>query len=282
MAPRGPRKKPRPPRRLVVVGGDAAGMSAAAQARRRDPDLQVVVLERSHHVSYAACGIPYYVGRVVEDIDRLVRRTPQDFARQGVEARLLTEAVELNLARREVVYRRLPGGEEGREPFDELLLATGSEPLRPNLPGIEAEGVFGMHTLDDARHLREALDQRRPRRVAVAGTGYVGLEMADAFHRLGLEVDLIGRSAQVMGTLDDEMGALVSEAVRGMGVSTHLGEEVQGFETAEGRVRAVVTDARTLATDLVLLGLGVRPNSALAAEAGLALGVRGSIRSMRG
>jgi NADPH-dependent 2,4-dienoyl-CoA reductase/sulfur reductase-like enzyme len=267
--------------RLVVIGGDAAGMTAAARARRRrDPeDLDIVAFERGAYTSYSACGIPYFVGDLLSDIDGLVARSPDEHRKNGIDVRTGHEVVAIDVNTRRVRVRDLAGGGAERdEPFDQLVVATGSVPTRPDVPGVDAEGIFGVQTLADGVSVRQAVDEREPRRAVVVGGGYVGLEMAEALVRRGLEVALVDRTEQPMAsTLDLDMGDLVADALRAVGVTLHLGEAVDGFEADNGSVRAVHTASRSLPADIVVLGLGVRPNVALAREAGIAIGNKGGI-----
>jgi NADPH-dependent 2,4-dienoyl-CoA reductase/sulfur reductase-like enzyme len=267
--------------RLVVVGGDAAGMTAASRARRRrDPaDLEIVAFERGQYTSYSACGVPYFVGNLVADIDLLIARTPEEHRRNGIDVRTGHEVVDLDVDRRRVRVRDLtPGGGECEEPFDQLVVATGAVPFRPEVPGIDADRIFGVQTLADGVAVRRAIDDLAPRRAVVVGGGYVGLEMAEALVRRGLEVALVDRTEQPMAaTLDDDMGALVAAALRAVGVTLHMGEPVEAFDTDGGVVRAVRTTRRTLPADVVILGTGVRPASGLAADAGITIGDSGGI-----
>ena len=267
--------------RLVVIGGDAAGMTAAARARRRrDPeDLDIVAFERGAYTSYSACGIPYFVGDLLSDIDGLVARSPDEHRKNGIDVRTGHEVVAIDVNKRRVRVRDLAGGGAERdEPFDQLVVATGSVPTRPDVPGVDAEGIFGVQTLADGVSVRQAVDEREPRRAVVVGGGYVGLEMAEALVRRGLEVSLVDRTEQPMAsTLDLDMGDLVADALRAVGVTLHLGEAVDGFEADNGSVRAVHTANRSLPADIVVLGLGVRPNVALARDAGIAIGNKGGI-----
>ncbi|WP_440066566.1 FAD-dependent oxidoreductase [Streptosporangium sp. OZ121] len=259
--------------RLVVIGGDAAGMSAASQARRRrgPGDLRIVAFEKGAHASYSACGIPYLVGGEVTDVESLISRRPEVFRDEmDIDLRLRSEVVEIDLDRRAVAVRD-ERGDRGWEPFDQLVVATGAVPARPDLPGADAEGVYGVQTLDDGIALLRALEDE-PRRAVVVGGGYIGLEMAEAMVRRGLEVSLVDAAEQPMGTLDPDMGALVAGALRDLGVKVHLGERIEGFEESGGRVTAARTENRTLPADLVVLGLGTRPNSALAEAAGIPVG----------
>ncbi len=267
--------------RLVVIGGDAAGMTAASRARRRrDPDeLEIVAFERGPYTSYSACGIPYLVGNLVSEVDQLVARSPEEHRQNGIDVRTGHEVVAIDLNPRRVRVRDLADdGAERDEPFDQLVVATGAVPARPDLPGIDADGIFGVQTLADGVTVRRAVDERAPRRAVVVGGGYIGLEMAEALVRRGLEVALVDRTEQPMATaLDDDMGALVRDALRAVGVTLHMGESVDGFDTEAGAVRAVRTSQRTLPADLVVLGLGVRPNSDLAERAGIAVGHTGGV-----
>jgi NADPH-dependent 2,4-dienoyl-CoA reductase/sulfur reductase-like enzyme len=271
--------------RLVVIGGDAAGMTAASRARRRrDADeLEIVAFERGPYTSYSACGIPYLIGEVVTDVDRLVARTPEEHRRNGIDVRTGHEVVGIDVNRRRVRVRQLDGdgatsGAERDEPFDQLVVATGAIPFRPDLPGIDADGIFGLQTLGDGVAARRVIDERSPRRAVVVGGGYIGLEMAEALVRRGVDVDLVDRTEQPLAaTLDDDIGALVADALRAVGVTLHMGEPVEGFDTEGGAVRAVRTARRTLPADVVILGMGVRPNSRIADEAGVAIGETGGI-----
>jgi NADPH-dependent 2,4-dienoyl-CoA reductase/sulfur reductase-like enzyme len=268
--------------RLVVIGGDAAGMTAAARARRRRDreDLEIVAFERGPYTSYSACGIPYLVGDLVSDVDDLVARTPEEHRRNGIDVRTGHEVVAIDLNRRRVRVRDLAdeGAAERDEPFDQLVVATGAVPSRPHVPGADAEGILGVQTLADGVTARRAVDERAPRRAVVVGGGYVGLEMAEALVRRGLEVALVDRTEQPMaGTLDLDMGALVADALRSVGVTLYLGEAVDGFDVKDGSVHAVHTANRSLPADIVVLGLGVRPDSALAKQAGVAVGATGGI-----
>ncbi|MEN3612385.1 FAD-dependent oxidoreductase [Plantactinospora sp. ZYX-F-223] len=269
--------------KLVVVGGDAAGMSAASQARRRRDasDLEIVAFERGHFTSYSACGIPYWVGGLVDDADQLVSRDPATFRTDfQVDVRLRHEVVGIDLDRREVVARDLEnGGREVREGFDQLMYAAGAVPVTPDWARTDAAGVFGVQTLDDGAALIDWLDgDPAPRRAVVVGGGYIGVEMAEAMIQRGLSVSLVERSPEPMSTVDPDMGALVRKALCGLGLEVRSGIGVTGLETRDGRVTAVVTEDGPLPADLVVLGLGVRPNTALAAEAGLPIGPTGGIR----
>ena len=265
--------------KLVVIGGDAAGMSAASQARKRlGPDrLAIVAFERGHFTSYSACGIPYWIGGSVAERDKLVARTPEEHRKAGIDVRLRHEVVGIDLDRREVVAHDLLGGGEVREGFDHLVYATGASPVIPEWARTPAAGVFGVQTLDDGAAIHDWLDgEPKPRTAVVIGGGYIGVEMAEAMVLRGLDVTLLEKSPEPMAkTVDPEMGALVRKSIGEMGIEVVTGAEVSGIETGGGRVREVITPGGALPADIVVMGLGVRANSSLAADAGLPVGATG-------
>ncbi|WP_280436299.1 FAD-dependent oxidoreductase [Nocardia carnea] len=266
--------------RLVIVGGDAAGMSAAAQARRyrEAGDLEIVVFERGHFTSYSACGIPYWVGGQVGDRDQLIARTPAEHRARAIDVRLRSEVVELDIAGGRVRSRDLATGVETWTGYDQLVLATGARPIRPPLPGIDAPGVHGVQTLDDGEALIAALAATGGRRAVVVGAGYIGVEMAEALIRRGFEVTIVHRGAEPMSTLDPDMGALVRDALGGLDVVVAGDREVTGIRTgADGRARAVVSGSGEYPADIVVLGIGVAPETELARAAGLPIGGHGGI-----
>ncbi|NJP43805.1 FAD-dependent oxidoreductase [Actinacidiphila epipremni] len=268
-----------PTERLVVVGGDAAGMSAASQARRRKgpSELEIVAFERGRHTSYSACGIPYWIAGDAAGPGALVARTAQEHRERHIDLRLGTEVVEIDPERGRVRSRDAAGHEEWTG-YDHLVLATGAEPVRPPVPGIDAPGVHGVQTLDDGEAVLRGLERPGARRAVVVGGGYIGVEMAEAMLRRGLEVTLIDRNPQPMTTLDPDMGRLVRAALEGLGVRVVSGAPVRAVLTgADGRVRAVATDTAEHRADVVVLGLGVRPQTGLAAAAGLPLGAHGGL-----
>jgi NADPH-dependent 2,4-dienoyl-CoA reductase/sulfur reductase-like enzyme len=260
--------------RLVVIGGDAAGLSAAAQARRlRDAsELDIVVLEQGPDISYSACGIPYWIGGLVEDRDQLLARTPADFAAKDVTVRTDTRAEGIDLTAGEVVAA---GGE--RLGYDHLVVATGGKPFRPPVPGLDADGVHGVHRLADGADIRAAV-AAGAKRAVVLGGGYIGLEMAEVLQTRGLEVTVVLADPLPMAQLDDDMGERVCAAMGGMGIDVQTNQPVREIEVGpEGAVRAVRTDEGGYDADLVVLGLGMGPETTLAREAGLALGATGAI-----
>ncbi|CAM5273973.1 MULTISPECIES: FAD-dependent oxidoreductase [Streptomyces] len=270
--------------RLVVIGGDAAGMSAASQARRlKGPDaLEIVAFERGHFTSYSACGIPYWVGGDVEERDDLIARTPGEHRGRDIDLRMRTEVTELDVAGQRVRALDRESGEAYWTGFDKLVIATGARPVRPALPGMDAAGVHGVQTLDDGQALLDSLEALRsgggPRRAVVVGAGYIGVEMAEAMLKRGFEVTVVNRGEQPMATLDADMGRLVHEALDGLGVTTVNGAAVTKILTGpDGRATDVVTEAGTYPADVVVLGIGVEPETGLARAAGLPVGPHGGL-----
>ncbi|MEW2422186.1 FAD-dependent oxidoreductase [Streptomyces nigra] len=273
--------------RLVVIGGDAAGMSAASQARRlRDAgELEIVAFERGHFTSYSACGIPYWVGGDVAGPERLIARTAEEHRARDIDLRLRTEVTEIDVAGRRVRARDLDSGDESWTSYDKLVIATGARPIRPDMPGVDAPGVHGVQTLDDGQALLDTLARTGGRRAVVVGAGYIGVEMAEALINRGYEVTVVNRGSEPMSTLDPDMGRLVHEAMEGLGITMVDDAEVTKILTGEdGHVRAVATEDAEYPADVVVLGIGVRPETTLARAAGLPLGEHGGLltdRAMR-
>ena len=255
-------------------------MSGASQARRlkKADELEILAFEKGNFTSYSACGIPYTLGGVVDDFESLIVRTPEVFREKYlIDAQLRHEVTEINVDDRTVRVRDLESEREFQEGFDLLLVATGARPIRPPLSGVDADGVFGVQTLDDGTAIEAFIDEHAPRKAVVVGGGYIGLEMAEALVSRGLDVTVVELAPQPMSTLDPDMGEWVAEKMRGMGMDVLTSEPVTAFETNGGRVSAVVTETRNLPADIVILGLGVRPNSDLAKDAGIDVGDSGGV-----
>lgn len=264
--------------RLVVIGGDAAGMSAASQARRRRPanDLEIVAYERSSWVSYSACGEPYHVAGYVDPLEALVARTPAQFASRDIGVHTRHEVVSIDIDRREVRVRDLVADTEFSQEFDELMIATGAAPVRPIIEGFNLPGVHELRTLDDAAALR-ALAERGPDDVVIVGGGYVGLEAAEAFHAQGWRVTVVTAGDQVLDkTLHSELGQQVVEEMRERGIAVVLNTRVECLN-GTARVQSIGCTETTYPASVVVLGLGSQPEVAIAAAAGVALGPTGAI-----
>lgn len=255
-----------------MIGGDAAGMSAASQARRmRGPDeLEIVAFERGHFSSYSACGIPYWVGGDVPERDRLIARSPAEHRERAIDLRMRTEVTEIDVAGGRVRSLDLETGAEEWTSYDKLVIATGARPIRPDLPGVDAPGVHGVQTLDDGQALLDTLATTEGRRAVVVGAGYIGVEMAEALINRGYEVTVVNRGKEPMSTLDPDMGRLVHTAMENLGVTMVNDAEITKLLTGDaGRVRAVATEDAEYPADVVVLGIGVRPETTLARAAGL-------------
>jgi NADPH-dependent 2,4-dienoyl-CoA reductase/sulfur reductase-like enzyme len=265
--------------RLVIIGGCAAGMSAASKARRTNPDLDIVVYEKTGFVAYGECGLPYYVSGLVEDHNTLVVRTPEQFARRGIETHLRHEVTGMDAENRRVRVTDLESGKARQEAYDKLVIATGGRPtMLPDFSLGDLRGVFVIRALEDGIAVREFIQRERPRHAVIVGAGYIGLEMAESFHLLGLETTVIGRPPQVLKRFDPDMAQFMQDRLEDEGIRLSLGNEIKALEgDSQGRVRQVASSTGTFEADLVLLALGVQPNVALAEAAGVALGETGAI-----
>ena len=267
-------------KRMVVIGGDATGMSAASTALRHsaEGELEVVVLERGHYTSYSACGIPYWVSGHVPDGDQLIARTPEQHREAGIDVRMRTEATALDLEKQTVSVRGVDDGGTYDLGYDELVVATGAVPTVPPLEGADAQGIFGVQSLEQGEEIVKDLADGDRRRAVVVGAGYIGVEMAEAMVMRGLETTIVDVAPEPFTQVDPDMGALIREAMEGMGMAVLTGVSVDGFDVGEdGRVRAVRAGDAVLPADIVVIGLGVKPNVALAADAGLTIGRSGGI-----
>ena len=264
--------------RIVIVGGVAAGASAAARARRLSETARITVLERGPDVSFANCGLPYHIGGEIADRARLAVQTPDSLAKLlNIEVRVRTEALRIDRARKVVVAREVaPGAAEFELPYDKLILAPGAAPLRPPLPGIDDPRVLTLRNLPDMDRIKIAAAAAG--RVLVIGAGFIGLEMAEQLRRIGKIVTVVEAADQVLPPLDPEIAAPVAEALRHEGVELVLGDAIAGFAPEGAELAASLKSGRKLAADFVVLAIGVKPESGLAAAAGLELGARGTIK----
>ena len=264
--------------KVVIIGGVAGGATAAARLRRLDENAEIVLLERSGYISYANCGLPYYVGSVIQDREALTLQTPERFrARFNIDVRVRHEAVALHPERRTVTVRRLEDGSEYEESYDKLLLSPGAKAVRPPLPGAEDPRVFTLRTVEDTLALREYIDARHPQRAVVVGGGFIGLETAENLIHAGTAVTLIQLDSQVMPPLDYDMAAQLHGYLRQQGVDLRLRESVTALTPHSAGLTAHLQSGGTVEADLVLLAIGVTPETHLAREAGLALGMKDAI-----
>ncbi len=264
--------------RFLIIGGVAAGMSAAARLRRLNEDAIITVLERGPHISYANCGLPYYLGGVIASRDKLLIQTPQSFQRRfRVDVRVRHEALRIDRPAKKVTVQDLEGQRCYEESYDKLVLAPGGSPLRPPIPGIDHPAVFSLWTLADTDRIAAHLDAARPAEAVVVGGGFIGLEMTECLAHRGIRVHLVEALPQVLPNLDFEMAALLHRHLKAKGVELHRNDPVACFREAGRGLAVELKSGRQLDASLAILSIGVRPNTRLAAEAGLALGKCGGI-----
>lgn len=265
-------------KKTVIIGGVAGGASCAARLRRLDETAQIVVLERGDYISYANCGLPYHVGDVIPQRASLMLQTPQAMKKKfDIDVRVRNEVVAIDRQNKQVQVKDLESGEIYAEPYDTLVIATGSSPLRPAIPGIESERIQTLWTVPDADRIRAMVYGGNNKTAAVIGGGFIGLEMAENLHKAGLKVSIVEAAPQVMAPMDTEMAALLHENIRQSGVELYLGDGVSSFQETESGVKIALSSGKQLEVDFVVLAIGVRPNSQLAKDAGLELNQRGGI-----
>ncbi len=270
--------------KFVIIGGVAGGASAAARLRRLDEEAEIIIFERGDYISYANCGLPYFVGGEIESRDELLLMTPELMReRFNIDVRVKSEVTAIDRAAKSVTVKERDGRQYA-ESYDRLLIATGSSPLRPPIPGIDSPRVMSLWTVNDTDRIKAAVKAGGARRAAVIGGGFIGLEMAENLRRLGLEVSLIEAQSHVMAPLDHEMALLLHAVLRENGIRLHLGDAVESFHEGEDGVSVRLAGGGEVKADLVILSIGVRPNGELARQAGLAVNKRGGIvvdREMR-
>ena len=265
--------------KVVIVGGVAGGATAAARIRRLDEQADIVIFERSGFVSYANCGLPYYIGGVITDQRELTLQTPESFfARFHIDVRVRHEVTAIHPENKTVSVRNLETGEQFEERYDKLLLSPGARPTQPRLAGAEHERIFTLRTVEDTLRIRKFVEEKQPKSAVLAGGGFIGLEMAENLRELGVEVTIVQRADQVLPPLDYDMAAQIHTMLRSHGVHLKLGSAVAGFESSGEQVVTLLEGEQPLHSDMVLLAIGVTPDTALAREAGLELGQKGAIR----
>lgn len=267
--------------KVLIVGGVAGGATAAARIRRLDETARIILFERGEFISFANCGLPYYIGDIIEDRDDLLVTTAADFADQyRVDVRTRCEVTAIHRDRHEVSVTDLNTGEPLTETYDRLILSPGAEPIRPPLPGIDLDTIFFLRNIPDADRIRRMVDRSDPppTSAVVVGGGFIGLEMAENLVHRGVAVTVVEMLDQVMPPLDAEMAGFIHDHLRDQGVACELGVRVTGFREEAGRTVVSLDGGREIGTDLVILSAGIRPENQLAAAAGLTLGDRGGIR----
>jgi NADPH-dependent 2,4-dienoyl-CoA reductase/sulfur reductase-like enzyme/rhodanese-related sulfurtransferase len=264
--------------KVVIVGGVAGGATAAARIRRLDEHAEIVVFERSGYISYANCGLPYYIGGVIDDPEELTLQTPESFfARFRVTMKVHHEVTAIHPAQKTVSVKNLETGEEFEEGYDKLILSPGAKPTQPRLPGVGLDKLFTLRTVEDTLRIRAHIDRYHPKSAVLAGGGFISLELAENLRALGMDVTIVQRPRQLMNPFDADMASLIHGEMRRHGVKLALGHTVKGFEEKDGGVDVLLEDAAPLHGELVILAIGVTPDTHLAKEAGLELGAKGSI-----
>ncbi len=264
--------------KVVIVGGVAGGATAAARLRRLDESAEIVVFERSGYVSYANCGLPYYIGGVITDRAKLTLQTPESFWRRfRVDMRVRHEVTAIHPDTKTVDVKNLATGEVFAESYDKLILSPGARPTQPALPGVGIDRLFTLRTVEDTLKLREFIEQHHPRSAVLAGGGFIGIELVENLRELGLDVTVVQRPKQLLNPLDADMAAFLHAQLRQKGVKLMLGRTVEGFAADGDRVSVLIKDEAPLTADMVVLAIGVTPDTGLARDAGLELGIKGSI-----
>ncbi len=264
--------------KIVIVGGVAGGATAAARIRRLDEQAEIIVFERSGFVSYANCGLPYYIGEVITHKNHLTLQTPESFfSRFQVTMKVHHEVTAIHPEKNTVSVKNLETGGEFEESYDKLLLSPGAKPTQPSIPGTDIDSLFTLRTVEDTLRIKEYIDQNHPKSAVLAGGGFIGLELAENLRELGMEVTIVQRPRQLMNPFDPDMAAFIHNEMRRHGVKLALGHTVEGFEQDRTGVRILLKGEDPLRADLVVLAIGVTPDTGLAREAGLKLGIKGSI-----
>ena len=264
--------------KVVIVGGVAGGATAAARLRRLDESAEIVVFERSGYVSYANCGLPYYIGGIITDRAELTLQTPESFWRRfRVDMRVRHEVTAIHPDTKTADVKNLATGEVFAESYDKLILSPGARPTQPALPGVGIDRLFTLRTVEDTLKLREFIEQHHPRSAVLAGGGFIGIELVENLRELGLDVTVVQRPKQLLNPLDADMAAFLHAQLREKGVKLMLGRTVEGFAADGDRVNVLIKDEAPLTADMVVLAIGVTPDTGLARDAGLELGIKGSI-----
>lgn len=264
--------------KVVIIGGVAGGASAAARLRRLDERAEIIVFERSGFVSYANCGLPYYIGGTIAEKRELTLQTPESFwNRFRIRVKTKHEVLAIDPAAKTVTVKDLSTGKTFTESYDKLVLSPGAMPTRPPLPGIDSEKIFSLRTVEDTLRIHDYVRREKPQSAVLVGGGYIGIEVAENLRELGLDVTIVQRPKQLMNTLDYDMATFVHAKLREKGIRLELGRSVSGFEERDGQILTLIDGQDPLPADLVLLAIGVTPDSGLAKQAGLALGIKGSI-----
>ena len=264
--------------KVIIVGGVAGGATAAARIRRLDEQAEILVFERSGYISYANCGLPYYIGGVIENPQQLTLQTPESFfSRFRVHMKVHHEVTAIHPERKTVSVKKLESGEIFEESYDKLLLSPGAKPTQPRLPGVGIDKLFTLRTVEDTFRIKEYINNNHPKSAVLAGGGFISLELAENLRELGMDVTIVQRPKQLMNPFDSDMASFIHSEMRRHGIKLALGHTVEGFVEKEDGVEVLLKEEPSLCADMVVLAIGVTPDTYLAGEAGLELGIKGSI-----
>ena len=265
--------------KILIVGGVAGGASVAARLRRMDEQAEIILFERGEYISYANCGLPYYIGGTIADRDNLFVQTVDGFSKRfKIDIRVLQEVICINRENKSITIQNLITNKEYTESYDKLILSTGSEPVKPPIKGIDSRKIFTLRNVPDTDKIKNFLITHKPQKAVVIGGGFIGLEMVENLHNAGLEVQLVEKADQVMAPIDFSMAAIVHQQLRQKGVELYLKEGVTSFLEEENGVRIVLESGRELISDMVIFSIGVRPDIKIVKDAGLELGTTGGIK----
>ncbi len=265
--------------KILIVGGVAGGASAAARLRRLDEEAEIILFERGKYISFANCGLPYYIGNVIKNRDDLLVQTPERFkARFNIDVRINSEVMGIDRKRKELNVKDLSSGTVYTEKYDKLILSPGAEPARPPIPGIKSPRIFTLRNIPDADAISKFIEEQKPKRAVVVGGGYIGLEMAENLRTRGLLVAIVEMLDQVMPTLDKEMANLLHEHLRDQSIALWLGDAVAGFRESDSKLFVALKSGMELRCDMAVLAIGVKPEVKLAKESGLDIGNTGGIK----
>ena len=265
--------------KILVIGAVASGTKAAAKIKRENPEAQITVITKDEHISYAGCGLPYYIGGVIEEQKELVVKTPEDFKLiTDIDVHVKHEAVKIDTQEKKVEAKNLSTGEIKIYYYDKLVIATGASPFIPPVEGRELEGVFSVRTVNDALQIRQLVDQGKIKKAVVVGGGFIGLEVAENLHDRNIQVSLVELVNHILPPFDEEIALYAQNYMQEQGVNIYTGEKVLSMKGQDGKVQKVITDKREIDADLVIMSVGVRPNTRLAEEIGIELGVTRAIK----
>ena len=266
-------------KKVLIVGGVAGGASAAARLRRIDEKAEIIMFEKGSYISFANCGLPYYIGGAIKERKNLLVQTAEAMkARFNIDVRELSEVIKIDRQRKAVGVGSIKDGSIYEESYDVLVLSPGAFPVKPPIPGIDSPNIYTLRDIPDTDSIKTFLDEKKPQNAVVVGGGFIGLEMAENLHSAGLKVDIVEALDQVMAPLDYEMAAIVHNHIRGKDCGLHLKDGVKAFEPEGNRTAVVLQSGKRISADMVILSIGVKPNNTLAREAGLEIGVTGGIK----